>query len=234
LHRTRRGAMVEAMPKLAWLLALAACGSGAHGESTNPPRAAHPGGMPHRFDHAETWAKDFDAPSRDAWQQPDRVLAALELGPKMVIADIGAGTGYFAVRLARAVPDGQVIATDIEPDMVRYLGERAHREQLPNIRTVLATADDPQLPPASVDRILVVDVWHHLADRTRYATGLARALRPGGKIFVVDFTQEANHGPPKHMRLAPAAIVADLQSAGLTAAVDPTQLPDQYIVSGSR
>jgi len=213
---------------------VAACGSTAPTAPAPTPSHDHHDGMPHRFEHADEWAKQFDDPSRDAWQQPDKVIAAMALEPSMTVADVGAGTGYFTVRLARAVPQGQVIATDIEPDMVRYLGERAHREQLPNIRTVLATADDPQLPAASVDRILVVDVWHHLADRTRYATGLARALRPGGKIFVVDFTQEANHGPPKHMRLAPAAIVADLQSAGLTAAVDPTQLPDQYIVSGSR
>jgi len=132
------------------------------------------------------------------------------------------------------VPDGQVIATDIEPDMVRYLGERAAREHLPNVRTVLAGADDPHLEPASVDRILVVDVWHHVADRARYAAGLAKALRPGGKIAIVDFTQAATDGPPKHHRLAPEAVVADLQAAGLDAAVDPTQLPEQYLVVGVR
>ena len=190
--------------------------------------------MPHRFEHADEWAKRFDDPSRDAWQQPDKVVAALGLAPTMTVADVGAGTGYFTVRLARAVPQGQVIATDIEPDMVRYLGERATREGLTNIRTVLAGADDPKLPPASVDRILVVDVWHHVADRPRYAAGLANALRPGGKLFIVDFTQAATHGPPKEHRLAPEAIVADLRGAGLDAAVDPTQLPEQYIVAGTR
>ena len=84
--------------------------------------------MPHRFEHADAWAKQFDDPSRDAWQQPDKVIAALGLEPAMSVADVGAGTGYFTVRLARAVPQGQVIATDIEPDMVRYLGERASVE----------------------------------------------------------------------------------------------------------
>ena len=84
--------------------------------------------MHRRFDRADEWAKVFDDPARDAWQQPDRVLAGLQLGPTMTVADIGAGTGYFAVRLARAVPDGQVIATDIEADMIRYLTERAGRE----------------------------------------------------------------------------------------------------------
>jgi len=190
--------------------------------------------MPHRFEHADEWAKQFDDPSRDAWQQPDRVIAALALAPAMTVADVGAGTGYFSVRLARAVPEGEVIATDIEPDMVRYLGDRAQREHLPNIKPVLATADDPNLAPASVDRILVVDVWHHIADRQRYAAGLAKALRPGGKLAIVDFTAAADRGPPKAMRLAPDAIIADLRSAGLSATLDPTQLPDQFIVIGTR
>lgn len=190
--------------------------------------------MPHRFEHADEWAKQFDDPSRDAWQQPDKVIAALALAPTMSVADVGAGTGYFSVRLARAVPQGEVIATDIEPDMVRYLGDRAAREQLANIKPVLATADEPNLPPASVDRILVVDVWHHIADRHRYAAGLAKALRPGGKLAIVDFTAAADRGPPKDMRLTPDAILADLRGVGLTAALDPTQLPDQFIVIGSR
>lgn len=190
--------------------------------------------MPHRFEHADEWAKQFDDPSRDAWQQPDKVIAALALTPAMTVADVGAGTGYFSVRLARAVPQGEVIATDIEPDMVRYLGDRATREHLPNLKTVLATADDPNLAPASVDRILVVDVWHHIADRPRYAAGLAKALRPGGKLAIVDFTAAADRGPPKAMRLAPDTIIADLRGAGLSASLDPTALPDQFIVVGTR
>ena len=132
------------MSKLVWLFTLVACGSGAHeAPATAPPSTQHHGGMPHRFENAEFWAKDFDNPARDAWQEPDRVLAALELQPKMVVADIGAGTGYFAVRLARAVPDGQVIATDIEPDLIRYMTERAAREGLANLRAVLTPPADP-------------------------------------------------------------------------------------------
>jgi ubiquinone/menaquinone biosynthesis C-methylase UbiE len=190
--------------------------------------------MPHRFDHAERWAKVFDEPGRDTWQQPDRVIAALALEPSMVVADVGAGTGYFTVRLARAVPTGQVIATDLEPDMVRYLTDRAHREQLENVSARLAGADDPRLDPGSVDRILVVDVWHHIPERARYAAGLARALRAGGRVAIVDFTREATHGPPLHRRLAPEAIVEELRAAGLDATVDATRLPEQYIVVGVR
>ena len=211
-------------------------GCGHPARSGGPPGAEHhhPAAMVHRFENAEAWAKVFDDPARDAWQHPDDVVAALGLSPTMTVADIGAGTGYFTVRLARAVPGGQVIATDIEPDMVRYLGDRARRERLGNVRAVLATGDDPQLAPTSVDRVLVVDVWHHVANRGVYAKALAAALRPGGQIAIVDFTQEATHGPPREHRLRPEVIIADLQGAGLDASLAPTSLPDQFIVLGTR
>lgn len=190
--------------------------------------------MHHRFDDAEHWAKVFDDPARDAWQQPDRVIAALELSPAMVVADIGAGTGYFAMRLARAVPRGQVIATDIEPDMVKYMTERAKREGLGNVRAVVTPPADPQLPEAGVDRILVVDVWHHIDDRAGYARALARALKPGGRLAIVDFTAAATHGPPAEHRLPPDEVLGELRSAGLTASLSPTALPEQYIAIGVR
>jgi cyclopropane fatty-acyl-phospholipid synthase-like methyltransferase len=190
--------------------------------------------MHHRFEDAEAWAKVFDDPARDAWQQPERVVAALELAPSMTVADIGAGTGYFTVRLARAVPAGRVIANDVEPDMVRYLKERAAREGLANIEAVQGLPDDPKLPAGAVDRVLVVDVWHHLGDRVAYAKQLAAALRAGGRIAVVDFKLDAKLGPPKQHRLAPDAIVADLRAAGLSAEVLPIALPEQYIVMAQR
>jgi SAM-dependent methyltransferase len=190
--------------------------------------------MPHRFEDAEHWAKIFDDPQRDAWQAPDRVLASLALAPSMVVADIGAGTGYFSVRLARAVPQGQVIATDIEPDMVRYLTERAMREGLANLRAVQTPPDSPQLPAATMDRILVVDVWHHISDRAAYARHLAEALRPGGLIAIVDFKLESSHGPPKQHRLPAAAIADDLRAAGLAVDAQVIDLPDQYIVLARR
>lgn len=200
-------------------------GHGAHGHHAH----GH-----HGFTNADEWAKVFDDPERDAWQQPDEVLRALELRPSMVVADVGAGTGYFAVRLARALPEGQVLATDLEPDMVRFLGERAAREQLPNLRPIQATSTASGLVDGSVDRILVVNVWHHIEHRVHYARDLVRALRPDGKLFVVEFTLTASHGPPPEMRLAPDTVIAELAAAGLTAKVSPVELPDQYIVEASR
>ncbi|MBX3198526.1 MAG: class I SAM-dependent methyltransferase [Labilithrix sp.] len=208
-----------------------------HGETARRghARGGHDGGgMHHGFADADAWAKVFDDPARDAWQHPEDVLQALELAPAMTVADVGAGTGYFAVRLARAVPAGEVIATDVEPDMVRHLDERARREELGNLRAVRASASASGLAAQSVDRVLVVHVWHHLADRVAYARDLAAALRPGGKVVIVDFTLAARRGPPASHRLAPEAIVADLTAAGLAAKVSPITLPDQYIVEGRR
>ncbi len=189
--------------------------------------------MHHGFKNAEEWVKVFDDPERDAWQQPDRIVAALTLTPAMTVADIGAGTGYFTVRIARALTHGDVIATDLEPDMIRYLGERAQREGLSNIRGVVTPADDPKLAPGSVDRILIVDVWHHLGDRAAYAHKLVPALRPGGQLVVVDFKLDATRGPPVQFRLAPQDLIAELETAGLSATV-AFELADQYVITARR
>jgi len=182
---------------------------------------------------AEKWAPVFDDPTRDAWQKPDSVVAALALAPGMTVADIGAGTGYFESRLSAAVgPEGKVLAVDVEPDMVRYLGERAAREKMTNVEARLGTPDDPSLPLASVDRILIVDTWHHIPTRNAYAAKLAKALKPGGFIVVVDYTLDSAKGPPREHRLAPMVVVAELAQGGLRGSVLVEDLPDQYIVKG--
>jgi ubiquinone/menaquinone biosynthesis C-methylase UbiE len=186
--------------------------------------------MHHGFANADDWSRVFDDPERDAWQRPEDVLRTLELTPAMTVADVGAGTGYFAVKLARAVPTGEVVATDIEPDMVRYMAERARRDHLPNVRAILATATTSGLASRSVDRILIVHVWHHLANRIDYARDLAAALRPGGKLVIVDFTLAAHRGPPINLRVAPETMIAELAAAGLAAKVSSAVIPDQYVV----
>jgi arsenite methyltransferase len=211
-----------------------------HGSRSHEPEHAGPheghgaGGAHHAFADADALTKVFDDPARDAWQRPDDVLRALELAPTMIVADVGAGTGYFAVRLARAIPQGEVIATDVEPNMVRFLNERARREQLPNLRAIRATPTASGLAAGSVDRILVVHVWHHLADRMRYARDLAAALRPGGRLFVVDFSLDAQRGPPANMRVSQETMVAELVTAGLIAGASPIALPEQYVVEAKK
>src|SRR3974390_2249538 len=97
------------------------------------------------FGQAEMWAKEFDDPARDAWQKPNEVLDALHLERTSRVADLGSGTGYFSVRIAKRVPEGKLFAVDIEPDMLRYLRERAHHEHLDVIVPILASVDSANL-----------------------------------------------------------------------------------------
>ena len=224
-----------------WMGLLLAMGCGA----SQPPAAdahhAHAhhhghgehGPLVHRFEKAEDWVADFDDPARDAWQRPDDVVASLQLTAGMSVADVGAGTGYFEARLSRAVgPEGKVLAVDIEPDMVRYLGERAQREQLGNVTPQLARGDDPGLAPGSVDRVLIVDTWHHIPERVAYASKLRAALKPAGRVLIVDFKQDAQHGPPPEHRLSPEQVLSELRAAGLAAELSAIALPEQYIAVG--
>ncbi len=172
---------------------------------------------PHTHDHsfagAEHWAHVFDDPVRDAWQKPHDVIHALALAPNSAVADIGAGTGYFSVRLAHMLPQGQVYAVDTEPDMVKYLGERAKREGLKNIVPVAGKPDDPRIP-GKIDLALMVDVYHHIEDRSAYFRRLATYLKPDGRVAIIDFRADSPDGPPKGMRVPPERIKSELKSAG--------------------
>ena len=183
----------------------------------------------HRFSDAEKWAKVFDDPARDEWQKPDEVIRALKLVPEARVADIGAGTGYFAVRLARAVPEGQVFGVDAEPDMVRYLRERARREGLANLTAVAAKPGDPSLPTA-VDLVILVDTYHHVPDRERYFRELKKALKPSGRLAIIDFTLDSPVGPPKGARIPAATVKQELARAGYALAEEHGFLPNQYFL----
>lgn len=224
---------------LVGVICAAACGGAATPapRATPPAPADHPhhdhhgGHAAHDFADAARWATVFDDPARDAWQRPDAVVALLAPGPGQVVADIGAGTGYFEPYLTRAVGGaGQILALDSEPAMVEYIAQRATRELWSNVTARVVAADDPGLPTAGVDRILIVDTWHHLPDRARYAAKLAAALRPGGTLAVVDFTRDAPMGPPVEARLDSATVVAELAAVGLAARVADAHLPYQYVV----
>ena len=183
----------------------------------------------HGFGDAERWAHVFDDPKRDAWQKPHQVIQALALKPDAVVADIGAGTGYFAARLANMLPEGRVYAVDVEPDMVKYLGERAKREKLGNLVAVQAGAGDARLPEQA-DVILLVDVYHHIDQRDRYFRTLRASLKPGGRLAVIDFRMDSPAGPPKAARIAPERVVAELKAAGYDLTQEHDFLPRQYFL----
>jgi predicted methyltransferase len=183
----------------------------------------------HSFGDAEKWSHVFDDPERDAWQKPHQVIQALGLKSDAVIADIGAGTGYFAVRFANMVPKGTVYAVDVEPDMVRYLAERAKKEKRPNMIAVKAEPGDARLPEKA-DLVVLVDVYHHIEDRERYFRALAGSLKPGGRVAVIDFRLDSPSGPPKAARVPPERVKAELAGAGYVLAEEHGFLPRQYFI----
>ncbi|MGH8749153.1 MAG: class I SAM-dependent methyltransferase [Burkholderiales bacterium] len=190
--------------------------------------AQSPGDYPtHSFSEADKWAHVFDEPDRDEWQKPAEIFQELDLKPNARVADLGAGTGYFSVRLARLLPHGKVYAVDVEPAMVQYVEARAKREGLHNVIGVQAGADDPQLPE-KVDLVLLVDVYHHLEDRVRYFSALRTSLRPGGCVAIIDFRLDAPYGPPRAMRVGPEATVAEMTAAGFVVTAEHAFLPRQY------
>jgi arsenite methyltransferase len=176
------------------------------------------------------WA--YERGDRDAWQKPAEVVRALDLEPGDVVADLGAGSGYFTGRLARAVaPGGRVLAVDVDAAMNRYLAERMAEEGVENVEIVLATPEDPGLPDGQVDLLFTSNTYHHLPDRTAYFRGAARALAPGGRVAIIEFAEKAGwfartfgHHTPQ------ATIVAELEAAGYRLAANHDFLPRQHFL----
>jgi cyclopropane fatty-acyl-phospholipid synthase-like methyltransferase len=187
------------------------------------------GAFHRRFDDAEKWAKTFDDPERDAWQKPEEIVGALHLAPASSVADVGAGTGYFAMRIAKRIPGGKVFAADVEPGMVRYLGDRAKRENLANVVPVQAAPDAVNLPEP-VDLILIVDTYHHIGNRAAYFAKLKSSLRPGGRLAIVDFKADSPVGPPVQHRIAPEKVAEELGASGYSLAETHDFLPRQYFL----
>lgn len=185
------------------------------------------GAYHHRFDDAEKWAKQFDKPERDAWQKPDQVIESLKLPKNAVVADVGAGTGYFSARIAKKVPEGKVYSVDIEQDMVRYLGERAKKEGLSNLTPVQGSATSPNLPEP-VDLIMYVDAYHHVGNREEYYGKLKSSLKPDGHLVIIDFRADTPDGPPKEHRVAFEKSSEELKNAGYTLVETFDFLPRQY------
>ena len=194
-----------------------------------PAAAQTPHTHHHSFGDAEKWSKIFDDPERDAWQKPHEVIQALALKPDAIVADIGAGTGYFTMRLAHMTPKGRVYGMDTEPAMVKHLANRAKQAGLANVTAALAKPGDPSLPEKA-DLILFVDVYHHVEDRERYFRRLQEALRPGGRLAVLDFRLDSPVGPPKKARIAPERVKEEMKRAGYALMQEHGFLPNQYFL----
>ncbi|MGE0703437.1 MAG: class I SAM-dependent methyltransferase [Vicinamibacterales bacterium] len=173
----------------------------------------------------------LDAPDRDAWQRPDQIMDALGIADGAIVADLGAGGGWFTLRLARRVgPNGIVYAEDVQPQMIEAIGDRVRREGLTNVRTVLGTTEDPRLPQP-VDAALIVDAYHEMEDPVTMLRNVASALRPGGRLGIVGFIAGAGGpGPPPEDRPAPGSVIAAAEQAGLALQSHEAVLPFQFLL----
>ena len=188
--------------------------------------------MERRHQDTKAYIAMLEGPARDGYQKPDEVVKALDLKPGETIADIGSGSGYFTLRLARAVGDtGRVYGVDIDPDMIRYLNRRIRTSGLRNVYTILSEPDDPLLPDRSIDRFLIVDTWHHIENQERYLAVMKKLLRPGGQIVMIDYQKrEMPVGPPMSMKIARGDLVRQMVLNGFRLVKEHTFLPYQYFL----
>ncbi len=177
----------------------------------------------------------LEAPDRDIWQHPEAVMDKLGIAEASVVADIGAGAGWFTIRLARRVgPNGVVYAEDVQQEMLAAISRRVKSLGLTNVKGWLGEDSDPKLPQASLDAALMVDAYHENDDREERVSllrNLAKALRPNGRIGLIDFKLEGSGpGPAPEERVSPETVITEARAAGLELVSYETFLPYQYFL----
>lgn len=186
-----------------------------------------------------SWSRQYirmlERESRDAMQKPDEIMRTLAVHPGERVADVGAGSGYFTVRLADAVgAAGHVWALDIRQEMLDYIAGRLREPNITNVELKLVQPDDPLLPAGGVDTILMVDTMHYVKDREAYARKLRAALAPGGRVVVIDFRYDpqAQHefAPPPEQQVPQETLDREMAAAGLKVAAAYDFLPEQYFI----
>jgi ubiquinone/menaquinone biosynthesis C-methylase UbiE len=191
-----------------------------------------PSATQQRFDDIKFWLKIFENPERDKWQKPDEVVQKLNLKPGDVIADIGAGTGYFTRRFAVAVgSEGKALGLDIEPNMVKYMQEDARKRNLKNYIARVVKPDDPGLEPQSTDVVFMCNTYHHIEQRVDYLRRLSKSLKPDGRVVIVDFYKKPYPGtPPVEHKIAAKTVIEEFWQAGYTLKRMLDFLPAQYFL----
>jgi len=174
----------------------------------------------------------LEDPARDAYQKPHEVLMSLGLKEGETIADIGAGSGYFAFRFSHHVGEnGRVYAVDINPDMIVYMNRRIRDLKLKNMVTVLSAPDDPLLMDGSIDRFFICEAWHHIQNQTQYLTLMKKMLKPGGQVIMIDFQKkDLPVGPPNEMKIAREDVIKQMQAAGFNLEKENSFLPYYYFL----
>jgi predicted methyltransferase len=224
----------------AWVLALVviACGTPARTDEARPGSVDDGSyeGRPIAGTCSYLGADWLERPERDAREQPEKVLDLLGIAPGMTVADVGAGSGYFTRRLARRVgPTGRVLATDLQPEMLRMLDARLVREHVSNVQLILATPHQARLPERCCDLVLLVDVYHELSDPAGVIAGIRRALRAHGRLVLIASRGEDPKVPIKaEHKMTLARIEQELEPLGFAFVSSLEDLPDQRIVVFTR
>ena len=173
----------------------------------------------------------LERPDRIQQEQPDQVVANMNLAVDHVVADIGAGTGYFSFRIARQVPQGKVLAVDIQPEMLALIEQRKQDEGVSNIEGIQGQIDDPRLPPESIDAAIMVDAYHEFSHPFEMIRGIYDALKPGGRIFLLEYRGEDPSVPirPLH-KMTELQVVKEMSVFGLEWTETLDFLPWQHMM----
>jgi predicted methyltransferase len=174
---------------------------------------------------------ELEQPDRDEWQRPDKIMDVLGIGEASFVADLGAGSGWFTIKLAgRVGPNGMVYAEDIQRPMIQAIKIRVDRLGLKNVTTVLGKSTDPQIP-VPVDAVLICDAYHEWEQPVALLRNMATKLKPGARIGIVDFTKDGGGpGPEMDERVDPETVIRDVQAAGLVLRSRETFLKYQYML----
>lgn len=177
----------------------------------------------------------LESPDRDVWQKPERIMDALGIADGSRVADVGAGGGWFTVRLARRVgPNGRVYAEDVQPQMLEATTRRAAREGLPNIRYIRGSATDPMLPADTLDAVLIIDAYGEIPNPLLFLQNVRASLKAGGRVGIVDYKREGGGPGPDLSRPDPATVESVARQAGLRLVARETFLPFQFFLVFAR
>ncbi|MEM9302674.1 MAG: class I SAM-dependent methyltransferase [Pseudomonadota bacterium] len=220
---------------LALLLGLTAIPAGAEPYTTGPASRDGIGKfyMGREISHVmgHLGAGWLERPEREREERTDLVVENMDLAPDATVADIGAGTGYFSLRIAEAVPDGKVIAVDIQPEMLAMVETRAAAEGFRNVHSRRGEIDDPRLEPASVDAALIVDAYHEFSHPVEMLAGIYTGLKPGGRLYLLEYRLEDPRVPIKRLhKMSEAQARKEVEAAGLRWIETADFLPQQHFL----
>lgn len=191
-------------------------------------------GCSHQPWDIDTYIQNLERPERDEYQQPEKVVEGLNITPGMVVADVGGGSGYFTRRFAKAVGEtGHVLAVDIEPKMLDYNKQELEKLGMANRATfILAKPDDPSLSENSVDLVFLCNAYHHVEHHVEYWAKIKSALKPNGRVVIVDFYHDERSGKlsfSKHHLVPRERVIENMEKVGLTLLKEHTFLPPASI-----